>query len=81
LRFAAQVAFDPNAKLTLEVSDAVKPTQLYAATGIEFAGDAVRVALTPRPAGCKPRARWLEQHPASKAAACCSPTQAAPCCN
>ena len=78
------VGFDTDARLTFEVSDGVAPMQLLRAERIE-AGELVRVYLTPRPASCKPRDRWLEQtvkqsccgssgaeSPAgSKKAACC----------
>ncbi|MGO7427854.1 hypothetical protein ACCT09_51070, partial [Rhizobium ruizarguesonis] len=36
---------------------------------------AVHVTLSPRPASCKPRDRWLAQEN-SKAAACCGPQAA-----
>ena len=69
-KVAAQVPFDPNAKLTFEVSDGAQPIQLYRASQIEVAGDIVRVMLSRRPASCKPRDRWLEQQ---QAASCCAP--------
>jgi hypothetical protein len=68
------VGFDHDAKLTFEVSDGVRPMQLYRAERIET-GDSVRVFLSPRPASCKPRDRWLAQEQAS---GCCS--SAKPCC-
>jgi hypothetical protein len=71
------VPFDPNAKLTFEVSDGVTPIQLYRAEQIAHVGDAVRVALTRRPASCKPRDRWLEEE---QAAACCGSGSKAACC-
>jgi hypothetical protein len=78
-KVAQAVGFDADAKLTFEVSDGVRPMQLYRAERVE-AGDVGRVFLSPRPSSCKPRDRWLaqEQGPAaccgsgnSKAAACC----------
>lgn len=72
-KVAQAVGFDSDAKLTFEVSDGVKPMQIYRAERIEF-GDVARVTLSPRPSSCKPRDRWLAQ----SAAACCAPTQ--PCC-
>ena len=54
------VGFDTDARLTFEVSNGVVPMQLYRAERIE-AGEVVRVLLSPRPASCKPRDRWLEQ--------------------
>jgi hypothetical protein len=59
-KVADAVGFDADARLTFEVSDGVKPMQLHRAERIE-AGEVVRVYLTPRPASCKPRDRWLEQ--------------------
>lgn len=72
------VGFDAAARLTFEVSDGVAPMRLYRAERVD-AGDVVRVTLSPRPASCKPRDRWLQQEIAAKsAAACCA--SAAPCC-
>jgi hypothetical protein len=68
------VPFDPAAKLTFEVSDGSGAIQLFRAGTIEATGDMVRVALTGRPASCKPRDRWLEQQ---KAEVCCG--SAKPC--
>lgn len=51
------VALDPTAKLTFEVSDGVRPMQLHRAAMPEATGAAVHVALSPRPASCKPRDR------------------------
>lgn len=59
-KVADAVGFDTDAKLTFEVSDGTAPMQLHRAERIE-AGEVVRVYLTPRPASCKPRDRWLEQ--------------------
>jgi hypothetical protein len=63
------VALDPDAKLTFEVSDGSQPMQLYRAALPEIAGSEVHVDLSPRPASCKPRDRWLEQ---KQEASCCS---------
>jgi hypothetical protein len=68
------VPFDPAAKLTFEVSDGSGAIQLFRAETIEATGDVVRVALTRRPASCKPRDRWLEQQ---KTEVCCG--SAKPC--
>ena len=54
------VGFDADARLTFEVSNGVVPMQLDRAERIET-GEVVRVHLSPRPASCKPRDRWLEQ--------------------
>jgi hypothetical protein len=80
-KVAASVPFDPKARLTFEVSDGERAIQLYRAASIDVDGDAVRVALTQRPASCKPRDRWLEQQKQSQAS-CCGPSSAASsCCN
>ena len=62
------VGFDADAKLTFEVSDGVKPMQIYRAERIGTA-DAVRVYLSARPSSCKPRDRWLAQE---KQQSCCN---------
>lgn len=66
------VGFDLDAKLTFEVSDGVRPMQIYRADRIETA-DAVRVYLSARPSSCKPRDRWLAQETGRAEAACCGP--------
>jgi len=66
------VQLDGSAKLTFEVSDGVRPMQLYCAAAPVLHAGAVHVELSPRPASCKPRDRWL----AEKAAACCAPVAA-----
>ena len=72
------VAFEPDAKLTFEISDGEAAMQLLRASAVDVERDAVRVSLTNRPASCKPRDRWLE--PAASAG-CCSPRSVAePCC-
>lgn len=65
------VGFDLNAKLTFEVSDGVRPMQIYRAERLDVSGEAVRVYLSARPSSCKPRDRWLEQEVA--AGNCCAP--------
>ena len=78
-KVADAVPFDPAAKLTFEVSDGRRAMQLYRASAISSQGDIVRVALTERPASCKPRDRWLAQQ--AVATACCAPaTVAERCC-
>ena len=67
-KVAEAVPFDPKAKVTFEVSDGKRAMQLYRASSLEVDGDIVRVALTQRPASCKPRDRWLEQQQSS----CCA---------
>jgi hypothetical protein len=73
-----RVGLDVTAKLTFEVSDGQSAIQLYQASSVEFNDDLVRVALTRRPASCKPRDRWLDQ---KEATACAGSRSAAePCC-
>jgi hypothetical protein len=60
-KVADAIAFDPQAKLTFEVSDGSGAIRLYRAERIEFDGSQVRVSLSRRPASCKPRDRWLNE--------------------
>ncbi|NNH41860.1 DUF6428 family protein [Rhizobium laguerreae] len=65
------VQLDDTAKLTFEVSDGVRPMQLYCAAMPALRAGAIHVELSPRPASCKPRDRWLaEQNEVS----CCRPS-------
>ncbi len=66
------LALDPAAKLTFEVSDGIRPMELYRAGLPEVHGDTISVALEPRPASCKPRDRWLQEQK-SASATCCEP--------
>jgi hypothetical protein len=75
-KVAESVPLVPEAKLTFEVSDGIKPMQLYKADSIDADGNVVRVPLSPRPSSCKPRDRWLEERQAS----CCSTNAKQPCC-
>ena len=68
------VGFDPHAKLTFEVSDGVRPMQIYRAERMEV-GSEVRVYLTARPSSCKPRDRWLQEQQQS----CCAPKSKSCC--
>ena len=69
------VGFDPQAKLTFEVSDGVRPMQIYRAERIDTANTVIRVFLSARPSSCKPRDRWLLE-----SQSCCSPKTKQPCC-
>ncbi|MGE0281779.1 MAG: DUF6428 family protein [Rhizobiaceae bacterium] len=71
------LTLDHSAKLTFEVSDGVRPMQLYRASLPEIVKGEVRVELSPRPASCKPRDRWLDQQ--KLASNCCEP-KPQPCC-
>lgn len=80
-KVSEHLALDHNAKLTFEVSDGVRPMQLYRAALPDIVGGEVHVQLSPRPASCKPRDRWLAEQ--EKAGACCGPSTARekPCCS
>lgn len=70
-----------SAKLTFEVSDGVRPMQLYCATQPTIQEGAIYVDLAPRAASCKPRDRWLAEE-SQKASAYCSPTiETGSCCS
>jgi hypothetical protein len=71
-KVADEVPFDPESKLTFEVSDPGSAMRLFGISGLEIDAEAVRVSLKRRPASCKPRDRWLEQLGTEKAA-CCAP--------
>ena len=71
------VGFDAEARLTFEVSDGVKPMQIYRAEHIDI-GEEVRVTLSARPSSCKPRDRWLAEQTASS---CCGTAKPQPCCS
>ena len=66
------VQLDRTAKLTFEVSDGVRPMQLYCASLPTFRKGVVHVELLPRPASCKPRDRWLAEN-TREAPPCCGP--------
>lgn len=78
-KVADHVALDQSARLTFEVSDGVRPMQLHRASYPVVVGGEVHIELSPRPASCKPRDRWLEEQ--ARAFACCGPSSGAePCC-
>jgi hypothetical protein len=76
-KVSEHVSLDGSAKLTFEVSDGVKPMQLYCANAPVEADDILRVRLSPRPASCKPRDRWLAEQ---AAVTCCAPEAGKKCC-
>jgi hypothetical protein len=55
------VGLPKTARLTFEVSDGLAPMALYCASTPSVQGGVVRIELSPRPASCKPRDRWLEE--------------------
>ena len=74
------VQLDGSAKLTFEVSDGVRPMQLYCASLPTIRAGAVHVDLRPRAASCKPRDRWLAQTMKDGAACCGTNSSASGCC-
>jgi hypothetical protein len=81
-KVADEVPFDPESKLTFEVSDPDSAIRLFGFFGLEVDAEIVRVSLKRRPASCKPRDRWLEKKETAEAR-CCAPTTSsdAPCCS
>ncbi len=73
-KVSEHLRLDGSAKLTFEVSDGVRPMQLYCPATPALHSGAVHVDLVPRPACCKPRDRWLAEEN-RKASACSGPTQ------
>jgi len=63
-----------SAKLTFEVSDGIRPMQLYCASVPNVRDGALHVELAPRPASCKPRDRWFAEENAKAGTACCGPS-------
>jgi hypothetical protein len=72
-KVANEVPFDPESKLTFEVSDPHSAIRLFGFFGLEVDDEIVRISLKRRPASCKPRDRWLEQRGAEEAP-CCAAT-------
>jgi hypothetical protein len=83
-KVSEHVKLDGSAKLTFEVSDGVRPMQLYCAAAPALRDNCWHVQLEPRPASCKPRDRWLAEQAATSAGCCGSNAQAsdveAKCC-
>jgi hypothetical protein len=75
-KVSEHVALDGSAKLTFEVSDGVRPMQLYCAGSPALRDGALHIELAPRPASCKPRDRWLASQVENVPAACCGPSAA-----
>jgi Family of unknown function (DUF6428) len=80
-KVTAAVDFDRDARLSLEISDGRSAMQIFAPAAIEVASDAVRVALQPRPASCKPRDRWLEQQSPSPVKISAAANELDACCS
>ncbi|OAP36780.1 hypothetical protein AU381_20120 [Sinorhizobium glycinis] len=79
-KVSGHLQLEQSARLTFEVSDGVRPVQLYCASLPRLRDDAVHVDLAPRPASCKPRDRWLAEEK-SKAETCCGPAAKSACCS
>ncbi|TAA50606.1 DUF6428 family protein [Shinella sp. JR1-6] len=78
-KVSEHVHLDGSAKLTFEVSDGVRPVQLFCANAPIANDGALQVALTPRPASCKPRDRWLAEQ-AINEKRCCGTSASKKCC-
>lgn len=72
------VALDMDARLTFEVSDGIRPMQLHRAAAPVATEGEIIVELSPRPASCKPRDRWLAEQ-SEETSACCG-SRASRCC-
>jgi hypothetical protein len=69
----SEIDLDQDTRLTFEVSDGIRPIELYRALAIDVGGDSVNVTLGNLPASCKPRDRWLEGRSDILPKACCGP--------
>lgn len=78
-KVSEHVRLDGSAKLTFEVSDGVRPMQLFCANNPVAEDGVLHVELTARPASCKPRDRWLAEQ-ATRESFCCSSSTASKCC-
>ncbi|MBD9371358.1 hypothetical protein IB238_01725 [Rhizobium sp. ARZ01] len=77
-KVSEHVGLNGSARLTFEVSDGIRPMQLFCADAPIFDQDAIRVDLQPRPASCKPRDRWLAEKQAATSG-CCGPSLSKAC--
>jgi hypothetical protein len=79
---ADEVPFDPESKLTFEVSDPSSAMRLFGVSDLAIDDETVRVSLKRRPASCKPRDRWLERKGAEEAPCCATAASSdARCCS
>lgn len=76
-KVSEHVGLPKTARLTFEVSDGVAPMALYCASTPSVQEGVVRIELSPRPASCKPRDRWLEEQ-VRATSSCCGKTST--CC-
>jgi hypothetical protein len=72
-KVSEHLQLDGSAKLTFEVSDGIRPMQLYQAGYPSLPADQVHIELAPRPSSCKPRDRWLAEE-TTKSVSCCGPS-------
>ena len=79
-KVADHLALDRSAKLTFEVSDGIRPMELYRASQPTLVGDTVQAELSPRPASCKPRDRWLQVQPPAGNDCRATPGASSACC-
>jgi hypothetical protein len=79
-KVADHVRLEPDARLTFEVSDGVKPMALYCASAPRWLDGIFEVALVARPSSCKPRDRWLAEEQIRTQPGCCAPTSGDGCC-
>lgn len=66
------VGLDSFSRLTFEVSDGLRPMQLFCAASPEVRQGIMHVDLNARAASCKPRDRWLAEE-TRKVFVCCGP--------
>ncbi|MCV3739347.1 DUF6428 family protein [Rhizobium sp. TRM96647] len=78
-KVSEHVRLDDTAKLTFEVSDGVRPMQLFYAEKPLARDGVLAVRLVPRPASCKPRDRRLAEKSANEAQ-CCGASARNSCC-
>lgn len=78
-KVSEHVKLDGTAKLTFEVSDGLRPMQLYCASLPLLKEGIMAVVLMPRRASCKPRDRWLGEQ-ALQVSSCCGQSSDAACC-
>jgi hypothetical protein len=69
-KVSEHVGLPKTARLTFEVSDGVAPIALYCASTPSVQDSVVRIELSPRPASCKPRDRWLEEQACISSSSC-----------
>ncbi|AXV16554.1 hypothetical protein CYG48_13165 [Neorhizobium sp. SOG26] len=65
-KVSQHVRLPAEAKLTFEVSDGMRPMQLFCADEPSTSEGVLAVTLVPRAASCKPRDRWLAERSAEE---------------